>query len=233
MARAVANAAENLRSLPEDELVRRALIRDQAALREIMTRNSPRLYRTARSILRSEGDAEEVVQETYLRAFAHIDRFRGEAKMSTWLTRIALNEALGRLRRGFKTVALSQAEEVASGAAVVPFPAAAGEDDPERIVARRQIGALLERAIDALPHPFRVVFVMRMVEDMSVRETAALLEVPEATVKTRLHRAKLLLRKTLEPEIGNALADVFPFAGRRCSRIAESVLSRLGPDTRS
>ncbi len=233
MARMVANTAEDLRSLAEDELVHRAQTHDRAALREIMTRNSPRLYRVARSVLRNEGDAEDVLQDTYLQAFTHIDRFRGDAKISTWLTRIALNEALGRLRRRVPTVALSHAEQVPSDPSVVPFPIGSGEDNPERVVARRQIGALLEEAIDALPDPFRVVFVMRMIEDLSVHETATLLEVPEATVKTRLHRAKLLLRKALEPEIGTALADVFPFAGRRCSRIAESVLSRLGVEPHS
>jgi RNA polymerase sigma-70 factor, ECF subfamily len=233
MARMVANAAEDLRSLAEDELVHRAKAQDLAALREIMTRNSPRLYRVARSVLRNEGDAEDVLQDTYLQAFTHIDGFRGDAKISTWLTRIALNEALGRLRGRVPTVGLSHAEQMASDHAVVPFPSGAGEDDPERVVARRQIGALLEGAIDALPDPFRVVFVMRMIEDMSVHETATLLEVPEATVKTRLHRAKSLLRKALEPEIGTALADVFPFAGRRCSRIARTVLSRLGVEPHS
>ncbi len=220
------------RSLSDEELLDRARTGDPAVLREIMRRNSPRLYRLARTVLRNESEAEDVLQETYFRAFRNLADFRGESRFSTWLTRIALNEALGRLRRARPTVELSHAENVSTAetAQVIPFPTMSHEADPERALARKQMAGLLEGAIDSLPDPFRVVFVLRAIEELSVEETARQLGLAEATVKTRLHRAKRLLQKSMEAEVGSALADVFPFAGRRCNRISEAVLSRLGMD---
>jgi RNA polymerase sigma-70 factor (ECF subfamily) len=217
-------------SLPEAELLAMAKARQPGALREIMQRNSPRLYRLARSILRNDSDAEDVLQETYLRAFQHLEDFRGDAAISTWLTRIALNEALGRLRRRRATVELSAVANVSTrdDTHVVPFPTTSIEIDPEMTLARKQMVGLLETAIDNLPDPFRVVFVLRSIHEMSVQETARQLGVPEGTVKTRLHRARLLLRQSLEVEFGSALESAFPFAGRRCARISEAVLSQLG-----
>ncbi len=224
----VAARLTNLKSVCEGELLDRARTGDPAALREIMQRNSPRLYRLARTVLRNESEAEDILQETYFRAFRSLPEFRGDSKFSTWLTRIALNEALRRLRRARPTVELSHAEEVSSATAeVIPFPTMASEADPERTLARKQMAGLLEDAIDDLPDPFRIVFVLRAIEEMSVEETAEELGLAEATVKTRLHRAKRLLRKSLEAELGSALGDAFPFAGRRCARISEAVLSRL------
>lgn len=219
-----------LATLAEGELARRAAAGDAAAFRVIMERNNARLYRVARAVLRNEGEAEDVVQEAYLRAFAKLASFRGEASLSTWLTRIALNEALQRLRRRRPTAQLESVDrEPPSGnGEVVWFPGAPTETDPERNASRREIAALLERAIDALPDGFRVVFLMRAVEEMSVEETAAALSIPEATVKTRLHRARHLLQRTISTEIGTVLSDAFPFAGRRCMRTTEQVIARLG-----
>jgi RNA polymerase sigma-70 factor (ECF subfamily) len=221
---------KNPKAMSEPQLLDGARAGDPACLREIMQRNSPRLYRLARSVLRNESEAEDVLQETYLRAFQHISEFRGDAAIATWLTRIALNEALGRLRRARPTVELSAAENVSTTdtAQVIPFPTTSTEADPEMTLARKQVAGLIEAAVDELPDPFRVVFVLRSIQEMSVEETAQALGVPEATVKTRLHRARLLLRKSLEAEFGSALGDAFPFAGRRCARISEAVLSRLG-----
>ena len=204
---------------------------EAAALREIMQRNSPKLYRLARAVLRNESDAEDVLQETYLRAFRRIAQFRGDAALSTWLTRIALNEAMGRLRREKPTVELSKAENVSSVEAgqVIPFPTASSEADPETTMGRKQASVLLERAIDELPEPFRLVFVLRSLQDMNVEETAAQLGIPEPTVKTRLHRARAMLRRSLEAEFGSALGEAFPFAGQRCARISEAVIARLVP----
>jgi RNA polymerase sigma-70 factor, ECF subfamily len=226
----VAAPSADPKSLSERELVERGGVGDPAALREIMRRNSPRLYRLARTVLRNESEAEDVLQETYLRAFRKLPEFRGESGIHTWLTRIAVNEALGRLRRARPTVELAHADQISSEdtAQVIPFPTMATEADPERTLARKQMAGLLERAIDSLPDPFRVVFVLRAIEEMSIEETARQLSLAEATVKTRLHRARRLLRKSLETEIGSALGDAFPFAGRRCARISEAVLSRLG-----
>jgi RNA polymerase sigma-70 factor (ECF subfamily) len=221
----------SLSGLTEAELTELARLRDPESLREIMRRNSPKLYRLARSVLRNESEAEDVLQETYLRAFQGISEFRGSSTLSTWLTRIALNEALGRLRRSRSAVpgsANSSDGSAGHSAEVIPFPTQSAEADPEMTLARKQVAGLLEAAIDGLPDPFRVVFVLRSIQEMSVEETAQQLELPEATVRTRLHRARLLLRKSLEAEFGSALGDAFPFAGRRCNRISDAVISRMG-----
>jgi RNA polymerase sigma-70 factor, ECF subfamily len=164
-----------------------------------------------------------------MRAFSRLATFRGEASLATWLTRIVLNEALGRIRRRRPTAALDAVDQAAHpGGEVVWFPGAASDADPEHAAARREIAAMLERAIDALPDAFRLVFVMRAVEEMSVEETAAALGIPEATVKTRLFRARRLLRDVIEAKVGSVLSDAFPFAGRRCQRTTDAVLVRLG-----
>src|SRR5712664_4581207 len=155
------------------ELVQRARARDEAAIRIIMQSNNRRLYRLARGILRNDGEAEDVVQETYVRAFTHLDGFRGDSSLATWLTRIALNEALGRLRRQRPTVELSTLDaESQDETHVIPFPLMAANCDPERTVAQREIRRLMECAIDDLPEVFRIVFVMREIEELSVEETA-------------------------------------------------------------
>ena len=226
-----AQPAADLTVLDDLQLARRAAAGEGSAFRLIMERNNGRLYRVARSVVRDDSEAEDVVQESYVRAFARLREFRGEASLATWLTRIALNEALGRLRRRRPTSELSVIDAPRRGGGeVIAFPGAASDADPERAAARREIAGALERAIDALPDAFRVVFVMRAVEQMSVEETAADLGIPEATVKTRLFRGRRLLRDALHAEIGSALSDAFPFAGRRCLRTTELVLARLGLD---
>jgi len=159
-------------------------------------------------------------------AFSNLAKFRAESSLATWLTRITLNEALGRLRRRRPTVDLSSLD-LPSGAQVIPFPTMPSNEDPERNAAQREIRCLIERAIDELPEIFRVVFVMRDVEDMSIEETAAFLSLRPETVKTRLHRARKLLRQALNDKLAPVLTDVFPFAGRRCQRITDEVLDRL------
>jgi RNA polymerase sigma-70 factor (ECF subfamily) len=219
-------------ALDDRELVALARQGAEGAFRAMMARNNRRLYRVARSVVRDDGEAEDVVQASYVRAFAGLAEFRGEASLSTWLTRVVLNEALGRVRRKRPTVEFDAVEATSSdGAAqrVVQFPpfTGDGEGDPERAAARREVGHLLKRVIDDLPEPFRVVFVMRAVEEMSVEETARCLGLRPATVKTRLHRARRLLRRALASEAASALTDAFPFAGQRCARLADAVLARL------
>lgn len=208
----------------EAELVRRAQARDPSAFRAIMERNNQRLYRVARSILRNDAEAEDAVQDAYISAFTHLDTFRGESGLTTWLTRIAVNEALGRLRRERPTVEVPERSE----AEIIPFPQVATSDDPERTMAQREILRLVEQATDNLPEIFRVVFVARVIEEMSVEETAEILGLQPETVKTRLHRARRLVREQLDNQIGPVLLDAFPFAGRRCQRLTSSVLQRLG-----
>ncbi|MGA8817439.1 MAG: RNA polymerase sigma factor [Xanthobacteraceae bacterium] len=218
---------ENARS-DESDLVRRALSRDGAAFRTIMERHNRRLYRIARAVLRDDSEAEDAVQESYVRAFANLGTFRGDSSLSTWLGRIALNEALGRLRRRRPAVPIDTMEVLRTPAQIIQFPNAMTAEDPERTMAQREILRLVERATEALPEIFRTVFVTRVIEGMSVQETAELLEIEPETVKTRLHRARHLLRDQLESEIGPVLLDAFPFAGRRCARVTDAVLRRLG-----
>jgi len=212
-------------TLSDAELVTRALRREGAAFRIIMTRHNQRLYRLARGIVGRAGEAEDVVQEAYVRAFRNLQTFRGDSALSTWLSRIVINEALGRLRkakREGRAAALQAAQ-----AEIIQFPGNAG-DDPERTMAQRQILHLVEEATDRLPAPFRAVFVARVIEGLSIEETAELLGIKPETVKTRLHRARQMVRKDLDAQIGPVLMDAFPFAGRRCERLTDAVMRRLG-----
>jgi RNA polymerase sigma-70 factor (ECF subfamily) len=225
--------AARVEDLDDEALVALARGSEKAAFREIMQRHNRRLYRIARSVLRDDSEAEDVVQEAYLRAFAHLDRFRGEARLSTWLTRITLNEALGRLRqrRPFVDLAAVDSIDDQGEARVIFFPSARQDGDPEAAAARAEVQRLLERAVDWLPDPFRTVFVLRDIEEMSIEETASHLGLRPETVKTRLHRARRLLRQSLDKTLSSALTDVFPFAGARCARITQAVLERIGrPD---
>ena len=215
-------------SVPDElDLVRRAQSRDAGAFRTIMRMHNQKLYRLARSIMRNDSEAEDVVQETYVTAFTHLASFRGEATLATWLSRIAINEALGRLRRK-RRAAAAIASEPASEARIIPFPLAVSGDDPERTMAQRQILNLVERATDALPDAYRTVFVARVIEGLSIEETANLLGIKPQTVKTRLHRARDLVRKQIDEQIGPIMLDAFPFAGRRCERLTTAVMKRLG-----
>jgi RNA polymerase sigma-70 factor, ECF subfamily len=210
------------------ELVRRALDRDEAAVRAILKANNRRLFRLARGILRNDSEAEDVVQEAYVRAFTHLAEFRGASSLSTWLSRIAMNEALGRLRRARPGVELDALPENAHEAQIIPFPLISTADDPEKSMARREIQHVVEDAIDELPGAFRLVFIARVVEGMSIEETAATFDLKPETVKTRLHRARAMLRDNIENRIGPVVMEAFPFAGRRCDGLTQAVLQRLG-----
>jgi RNA polymerase sigma-70 factor (ECF subfamily) len=223
--RSTSATSTSLAAAGESDLVRRAKARDEAALRAILKANNRRLYRIARGILRNDGEAEDVVQDTYLRALTHLDGFRGESSLSTWLSRIAMNEALGRLRGRRHSLDIDAVSQDRLEAEIIPFPAASS--DPEKSMAQRQIQEVVEHAIDQLPEPFRLVFITRVMEEMTVEETAELLGIKPETVKTRLHRARALLRQNVEKQIGPVMLEAFPFAGRRCERLTEAVLRRL------
>jgi RNA polymerase sigma-70 factor, ECF subfamily len=210
-----------------DDLLARARLRDEAAIRSIMQANNRRLYRLARGILRNDSEAEDVVQETYVRAFTHLDSFHGDSSLSTWLSRIAMNEALGRLRRQRPGVELSSLPPGTLEAQIIQFPLAVPVD-PEKTMAQREIQTVVEHAIDELPEAFRLVFITRVVEGMNVEETAEILDLKPETVKTRLHRARTMLRENVERKIGPVVMEAFPFAGRRCERLTDAVLKRLG-----
>ena len=225
-------AAKAVATLPPDEsaLVARAKAGDKAAIRTIVRQNNRRLFRVARSILKDDWEAEDAVQEAYVRAFNQLGSFEGRSKLSTWLTRIVVNEALGRLRRRRPEAATAAELDSAAGrdaATIIPFPLSA-QLDPERAMAQSEINAMLEKAIDALPDVYRIVLVARVIEEMSVEETAQLFDLKPETVKTRLHRARALLRQDMEQKFGPLLTQTFPFDGARCDRMADRVLERLG-----
>jgi RNA polymerase sigma-70 factor, ECF subfamily len=212
------------------ELALRAAQGHEPAFESIMRRHNRLLFRTARSILKIDADAEDALQEAYLRAWAKLATFRAEAKLSTWLVRIVINEALGRLRRrGALVIPLDTATESTEEEAEDAL-----EDNPdrqpERTAMRSEIRRLMEARIDMLPETFRSVFMLRAVEELSVEEVAAALEIPEATVRTRFFRARGLLREGLSREIDLAVGDAFAFAGERCDRIVLRVLNRLAQD---
>lgn len=210
------------------ELVQRARGRDEAAIRAIMQSNNRRLYRLARGILRNDSEAEDVVQETYVRAFTHLDSFRGDSSLATWLARIAMNEALGRLRRQRPGVEWTSLPPGVLEAQIIQFPLSSPPEDPEKSMAQREIQHVVEHAIDDLPEAFRIVFITRVIEGMNVEETAEILGLKPETVKTRLHRARAMLRDNVEKKIGPVVMEAFPFAGKRCERLTEAVLNRLG-----
>jgi RNA polymerase sigma-70 factor (ECF subfamily) len=227
----VNNAARSpdLVALDDVALVQLARQGNADAFRIIMQRNNQRLYRVARSVVQDDSEAEDVVQQAYVNAFGSLGSFRGDSSLPTWLTRIALNEALERLRRRRPVVDLEvlDADPATGTAQVIAFPLMSESADPERAAARSQIQQLIEQAIDDLPEIFRLVFVMRDVEEMSIEETADYLGLPPATVKTRLHRARRQLRHALDEKLASTLTGAFPFNGKRCERITDKVLDRL------
>jgi RNA polymerase sigma-70 factor, ECF subfamily len=222
----------DIAAAPDDiELAHRALARESGAFRTIMKTHNQRLYRLALGLVRDNGEAEDIVQESYVRAFTHLDGFRGDSTLATWLSRIVINEALGRLRKTRRAERFVATDDPRQQAEIIPFPLNASTDDPERAMAQRQILKLVEEATDSLPDAYRTVFVARVIEGMSIEETASLLGLRPETVKTRLHRARSLVRKELDAQIGPVLLDAFPFAGRRCERLTTAVMTRLGfPD---
>jgi RNA polymerase sigma-70 factor (ECF subfamily) len=210
-------------------LAERCRAREPDAVRSVITANNQRLFRTAWSILKDRGEAEEAVQSAYLSAFANLEDFAGRSSLSTWLTRIVINEALGRLRAQKRR--RGQLEN--AGVAMLDDYRQAlmrGSDAPapDMELAREQMRRLLEHAVGSLPDAFRSVFVLREVEGLSSEETAELLEIPAATVKTRLFRARRKLQEILAPQLGTALGDTFPFAGADCAALTERVMKKLG-----
>jgi len=212
-------------------LVARIVGGDSAAFEVVMRRHNSALFRTARAILRDDAEAEDALQDAYLAAYRNLAAFRGDARLSTWLTRIVINQALGRLRARRRDNVVELHDDVvaiadqAAGETMNEAPAAS----PESETMRGQLRRLLERRIDALPLAFRTAFMLREVEEMPVDEVAECLAIPATTVRTRVFRARAMLRAALAEELDLATGEVFGFAGSRCDRIVAAVLARL-PD---
>lgn len=219
---------ERLIDATEAALVARARERNEPAVRELIRRHNQRLFRAARAIVRNDAEAEDVVQAAYVSAFTHLGEFRAEAGFSTWLTRIAVNEAIGRLRRRRPTTELDRIDvESASSAQIIQFPSLQPQTNPESEMSRQEIRQFLESAVDRLPPAFRAVFVLRDVEGLSIEETASFLSIKPETVRSRLHRARKLMRTAIEQQLSGAFASLFPFDGERCIHMADRVVTAL------
>lgn len=211
-------AASRPDALTDEEIVARVLGGETALFELIMRRYNQRIYRITRSIVGDDAEAEDVTQDAYVRAFGHLDQFAGRARFSTWLTRIAVYEASARARRrGRQTDIEDTMPTLASPVA-----------GPEQRAADQELGRTIEAAIDTLPSVYSAVFMLREVEGLSTAETAAVLEINAETVKTRLHRARALLRNHITARIGVAARETFEFAGARCDRTVAAVMARIG-----
>jgi RNA polymerase sigma-70 factor (ECF subfamily) len=209
------------------DLARRVAAGSAAAFEALMRRYNPTVFRTARAILRDDAEAEYALQEAYLRAYQPIGAFRGDSKLSTWLARIVANEALMRLRKRARRAAILPLQSGVSSQVIANIADTNMNHMPERSVQRIEMRRLLEAEIDSLPDDYRVVFVLRVIDEMSVGDTAAVLGIPEATVRSRVFRARGLLRERLAAKIDLACEEAFAFAGERCDRIVANVMEKL------
>jgi len=210
--------------LSDEEVVARVLAGETSMFEVVMRRYNQRLYRVARAILRNDGEAEDVMQDAYVRAYEHLDQLAGRAKFSTWLTRIAVHEALTRQRRG----RYQELEPMSEGDGGDPMDGFASMAlNPEEQASNSQIRSLLEEAVEKLPDAYRTVFMLRDVEEMSTTDTANVLEISEENVKVRLHRARALLRKSLYARAGMERKEAFNFHAVRCDRIVKNVFERI------
>jgi|ERR1041385_2740070 RNA polymerase sigma-70 factor (ECF subfamily) len=205
----------------DDEIVARVLAGDVASFENLVRRHNSRVYRAVRAILRNDGEAEDVMQDAFVRAYEHLGDFEGRARFSTWITRIAVHEALARVRRGKRLTSLeSNGDE--------PLMATSPESSPEQRMSDVEMRSVLEAAVSKLPDDFRAVFVLRAVEGMSGAETAECLGIPEETVKTRLHRARTRLQEVVMRSIEPELSQIYEFHLSRCDRVVAAVMRRIG-----
>ena len=212
-------------SLTDAEVVGRVRAGETALFEILMRRHNQRVYRVARAVLKDETEAEDVMQQAYINAFTHLDQFAERAQFSTWLTRITVHEALARRRRRKAQAASSAADRDPDGEVMESLIAV--EPDPERQAYAAELGHVLESAIDGLPDTYRIVFMLREVEGLSTSETAAGLALREEAVKTRLHRARAMLRRAITQRLGSISAQTFQFHATRCDRVVAAVLTRI------
>ena len=215
--------------LTDEEIVRRVRAGDRALFEILMRRHNQRVYRVARAVVNDEGEVEDVMQQAYINAFTHLHQFQERARFSTWLTRITLNEAFGRRRRlrAESTISLPSLSDEPTGESMERMTAP--QPDPERQAYAGELRQALEAAIDALPEHYRLVFMLRDVEGLSTSEAGAGLGLGDEAVKTRLHRARAMIRRALTARLGSAAEGAFAFEAPRCDRVVAGVLARL-PD---
>ncbi|HXY22893.1 MAG TPA: RNA polymerase sigma factor, partial [Burkholderiaceae bacterium] len=203
---------------------------DHDCFEAVMRRHNRALFRTARAILRDDAEAEDALQEAYLQAYRSIGSYRAQARLSTWLARIVANEALMRLRKHTRRSTILPLHAGASVEEIDEMAQSGIDKDPEHLLRRAEMRKLLEERIDALPGAYRVVFMLRAVEEYSVEETAAILGIGQATVRSRFFRARSLLREGLASEVDLACEDTFGFAAERCDRVVAAVMARLAEE---
>ena len=219
--------AGGLETLSDEEVVRRVGAGEPALFEIVMRRYNPRLFRLARAIVRDDAEAEDVLQQAYVNAFSHLHQFAGEARFATWLTRIATNEALARVRRRGRWLVVEPAVDDLRGAEAIR----ASDPSPEQQAFAGELRRALEASLDALPPIYASVFVLREVEGLSTSEVAECLQVSEDVVKTRFRRARALLRDELLDRAGLSAGSVYPFHAPRCNRVVAAVFARLGVPT--
>jgi RNA polymerase sigma-70 factor (ECF subfamily) len=210
-------------AMTDEEVVKRVRAGETALFEVIMRRYNQRLYRVARSILGNDGEAEDVMQEAYVRSYMHLEQFDGRARFSTWLTKIAVHEALARARKRQKIVEIDATSESTEGSMSLQSK----EPSPEQEVLTHTMKIVLEAAIDRLPDTYRSVFMLREIEGMNTAETAQCLDIGEDAVKVRLHRARALMRKDIYAQTGAASTEAFQFLGHRCDRMVAAVLDKI------
>lgn len=228
----LAEAQTNPPSADDADIVRRIVAGERTAFELLMRRYNRRLYRLARATLRNDAEAEDALQDAYLNAYRAMAQFRGDARLFTWLSRLVLNECFGRMRRDARRQnvlpMLHDCPDDEQISTAMDTMNAHHDSAPDHAAARAEMRALLELKLDALPASFRTVFMLRSVEEMSVEETAQCLDIPEATVRSRHFRAKVLLRESLAEEVEKIGPEIFEFGGAHCDRIVATVLARLG-----
>jgi RNA polymerase sigma-70 factor (ECF subfamily) len=214
-------------AVADAELVERVLAGDRGLFEVLMRRYNQRLYRAVRAVMRDDSEVEDIMQQAYMNAFAHLDAFEFRSQFSTWLTRIALNEAFAR-RRKRQMLSSDTAvddrfdEREPMHRAIAPGP------DPERQAYASELQQVLERAVDQLPDSYRLAYMLRDVDGLSTAEAGDALGIREEAVKTRLHRARALIRRAVAAEIGVAAPEIFQFPATRCDRVVAAVLARIG-----
>lgn len=215
------NIDTDLNTIDDEEVVRRVLAGEIALFEILMRRYNQRLYRVTRGIIRDAVEAEDIMQNAYINAYTHLNQFAGLAKFSTWLTKIAVNEALTHIRRRKRFVNIESAYNVEEETMNI---LSSKTSNPEEQVLAKELNVVLEAAVDNLPEDFRSVFLLRKIEGMSIAETAECLEITEQNVKTRLHRAQILLREEISSSISLVAQEAFQFGGKRCNRVVANVL---------
>ncbi|WP_162558868.1 RNA polymerase sigma factor [Sphingorhabdus sp. EL138] len=225
------SVAQDYEEMSDIQLAQRAALRDEIAVTLVTKRNNQRMFRAAWSVLRNHADAEDVVQESYLRAFRSLQRFEGKSSLSTWLTRIVLNTAIDRKRSNDRKMKALESQDIAIIDAYRSNYSSNSEasDLPSSQLARAELSKFLKSAVRRLPDPYRTVFVFRDIEGMSITETAEVMEIPPATVKTRLFRARRLLRKDIEAEFGDVFDDTITFAGVDCEAMTTRIVGEICP----